>query len=204
MNWYKKAQQKEPWNWNKLVTIFGLTSISGMAALYGLGFTDVQEELNKNPQEVIKKIENFKQQEQSKVNPSPSGGVSQEDLNKYFKNEYEVILKAAKRNHLALEDYDLLFAIRKTENGGPRREFGIIHPKCEAEMDKRPNETLDIQAGWAAATIVKNRARWEKAGKPGDFNTFLQKRYCPVGAKNDPSGLNKNWLQNVNTWENRI
>jgi hypothetical protein len=31
----------------------------------------------------------------------------------------------------------------------------------------------------------------------GDFVTFLGSRYCPVGAKNDPTGLNINWTQNV-------
>ena len=31
----------------------------------------------------------------------------------------------------------------------------------------------------------------------GDFIEFLAKRYCPVGAKNDPKGLNKNWVHLV-------
>lgn len=31
----------------------------------------------------------------------------------------------------------------------------------------------------------------------GDFIVFLGNRYCPVGAKNDPTGLNKNWIKNV-------
>lgn len=31
----------------------------------------------------------------------------------------------------------------------------------------------------------------------GDFIAFLGRRYCPVGAKNDPTGLNVNWVKNV-------
>jgi len=31
----------------------------------------------------------------------------------------------------------------------------------------------------------------------GDFIIFLGNRYCPVGAENDPTGLNKNWIGNV-------
>lgn len=31
----------------------------------------------------------------------------------------------------------------------------------------------------------------------GDFIQFLGNRYCPVGAENDPTGLNKNWVGNV-------
>ena len=33
--------------------------------------------------------------------------------------------------------------------------------------------------------------------KGGDFIIYLGGRYCPVGAKNDPLGLNKNWVRNV-------
>ena len=31
----------------------------------------------------------------------------------------------------------------------------------------------------------------------GDFITFLGNRYAPIGADNDPKGLNKNWVKNV-------
>lgn len=34
-------------------------------------------------------------------------------------------------------------------------------------------------------------------GHRNGFLRFLRDRYCPVGAKNDPRGLNKNWLKNV-------
>ena len=30
-----------------------------------------------------------------------------------------------------------------------------------------------------------------------DFIIFLGNRYCPIGASNDPKGLNKNWVKNV-------
>lgn len=30
-----------------------------------------------------------------------------------------------------------------------------------------------------------------------DFISFLGSRYCPVGAKNDPTNLNRNWIKNV-------
>ena len=43
-------------------------------------------------------------------------------------------------------------------------------------------------------TIQHARRDWN--GK-GDFIHFLQGRYCPIGASNDPRGLNKNWERNV-------
>jgi hypothetical protein len=30
-----------------------------------------------------------------------------------------------------------------------------------------------------------------------DFIEYLSLTYCPIGAKNDPKGLNKNWVKNV-------
>lgn len=41
-----------------------------------------------------------------------------------------------------------------------------------------------------------NHALRDWNGK-GDFLAFLGNRYCPIGASNDPKGLNKNWLSNV-------
>jgi hypothetical protein len=46
-------------------------------------------------------------------------------------------------------------------------------------------------------SIRNNRLRWEKAGSPGRFVDFMQKRWAPIGASNDPEGKNKNWARNV-------
>ena len=45
-------------------------------------------------------------------------------------------------------------------------------------------------------TIAHARRDWNGEG---DFVSFLGSRYCPVGAANDPTGLNKNWIGNVNS-----
>jgi len=37
----------------------------------------------------------------------------------------------------------------------------------------------------------------------GDFIVFLGSRYCPIGAENDPTGLNKNWVKNVRYYYDR-
>jgi hypothetical protein len=44
-----------------------------------------------------------------------------------------------------------------------------------------------------------NHAKRDWNGK-GDFIKFLSKRYCPIGAKNDPRGLNRNWVKNVKNY----
>ena len=121
------------------------------------------------------------------------------DIKKMFGDEYSVIEKAAKRNGIDpnSQDFAILLAIRKSENGPKGKEFGILHPKAI-------NTNLDTQAGWAAATIKKNRERWTEAGKKEDFITFLGKRYAPQGVKNDPKNLNKNWIKNVTMWTKKF
>jgi len=111
--------------------------------------------------------------------------------------ELPTIWQAAVRNKCYCDDFLILLAIRKAENGGPGREFGILHPKCLAQIEREPERSLDIQAGWAAATIVKNKIRWHNADRPGDFIMFLGERYCSEEA--DPQG-HINWVRNVKFW----
>ena len=102
-----------------------------------------------------------------------------------FVDAIKVNIRPELRSKLA----PMVAAIRFAENGGKGREYGILHPRVKP--------TYRSQAGWCAATVQKNFDRWTKAGKKGDFITFLGNRYCPVGAENDPTGLNKHWIKNV-------
>lgn len=46
-------------------------------------------------------------------------------------------------------------------------------------------------------TIKNHRKRHANHNCGLDFIGCLGARYCPIGAKNDPTGLNKNWIKNV-------
>lgn len=102
-----------------------------------------------------------------------------------FQDAIEVNIRPECRDMLA----PIVASIRYAENGGKGKEYGILHPRVKP--------TYRSQAGWCAATVQKNYDRWVKAGSKGDFISFLGSRYCPVGADNDPSGLNKHWVKNV-------
>ena len=102
-----------------------------------------------------------------------------------FVDAVKVNIRSELRSKLA----PVVAAIRFAENGRKGREYGILHPRVKP--------TYRSQAGWCAATVQKNYDRWTKAGSKGDFITFLGNRYCPVGAENDPTGLNKHWIHNV-------
>jgi len=53
-------------------------------------------------------------------------------------------------------------------------------------------------------TIVHARKDFKgKYKSESEFISLLGDRYCPVGAKNDPKGLNKNWKKNVNYFLNK-
>ena len=158
------------------------------------------QESKQELRETVDKLVDTLEEVVKKSTPKPSSL----NLSSFPAEEVKVILAAAKRNNLKDSLYPILYAIRKAENGKKRREMGIIHPRCEAEMDKRPNETLDIQAGWAAATVQKNYDRWIKAGSEGKYIAYLGRRFCPLEAANDPDGLNKNWIGNVTHWTEKI
>ena len=118
-------------------------------------------------------------------------------------------LEGAQEFHEAVEDNirqgaykhelaAIVAAIRYAENG-TTYQYGIIHKRCP--------KTYRGQAGWCAATVQKNWDRYLTAG--GDsrdivsYITYLGGKYCPIGADNDPNGLNKHWIENVTHHYNR-
>lgn len=110
-----------------------------------------------------------------------------------FEDAVRVNIRPEMRAELA----PIVAAIRHAENGRAGREYGILHPKALGKSYR-------TQAGWCAATVQKHYDRWTKAGSRGDFLESLARRYCPVGAGNDPTGLNRHWLKNVRHWRDRI
>jgi hypothetical protein len=118
------------------------------------------------------------------ISPRAPGAVSEGTP-----GEALVIAREADRTGV---DPSLLTALRRTENGGPGKEFGVLSV---------PASDLDGQARIAANTVRNNVVRFERGGgiavDPSsgryteDFLRFLSSRYAPVGAQNDPNGLNR-------------
>ena len=89
-------------------------------------------------------------------------------------------------------DPEFLAALRRTENGRAGREFGVLSV---------PAPTYEDQARIAAQTIAANRQRFEAQGQAAtdpisgrftpDFIRFFSSAYAPLGAANDPTGLNQ-------------
>ena len=88
----------------------------------------------------------------------------------------------------ALPDTDRLAdAIYRAEGGEKTRyPYGIL---------QKYKVTTPRQA--CINTIKSAQKRFAKQKKETDFVHFLSLTYCPIGAKNDPGGLNKYWVKNV-------
>lgn len=83
-------------------------------------------------------------------------------------------------------DEQIVNAIRKAEGTWT---YGIKSIRCE---------TTEACRKICLNTVKNNRKRFARIQeKRGDFIAFLGSKYCPVGAENDPTGLNKNWEKNV-------
>lgn len=78
-------------------------------------------------------------------------------------------------------------AIRMAESS-VRYPYGIITKRRLSESEARR---------WCCNTIVRQHQLWERGGRRGDYLVWLGNVYCPVGASNDPHGLNANWYRNV-------
>jgi hypothetical protein len=102
-------------------------------------------------------------------------------------------------------DWRFLKALRRTENGGPGREFGVLAVPAPSWTD---------QATIAARTIRHTLGRyWENVrkdpwgeaarGYQDDFVRYFSQGgpgwagYCPLHAPNDPTNLNPNHARNL-------
>jgi hypothetical protein len=95
-------------------------------------------------------------------------------------------------------DPRFLGALRRAENGGPGREFGVLSVSAP---------TYEDQVRLAAASIPRNVERFEASGRVAidpatgryseEFIRFFSNRYAPVGAANDPAGLNQYHARNL-------
>jgi len=98
---------------------------------------------------------------------------------------------------LLVNPYAFMLAIRMCEQGRAGCEFGVM-------AEGAWNTDLKTQAEWAMATLVKDTKRWHTntlaTGKDRkeykDFIDYFGSKWAPIGAENDPYGLNQNWIPN--------
>lgn len=99
---------------------------------------------------------------------------------------------------------DALFVqtIRKVENGGDGRQFGILSKKAPTYADQLRICCATVQARLFAYSqnpfklqqVTSQRARLRYTES---FIIWFGSLYAPIGAENDPEGINKNWVSNA-------
>lgn len=96
--------------------------------------------------------------------------------------------KLSLQDHLQANDLVPVIsdAVKKAENNARNHGVLSVHTENGAQANK---VLLD--------SVYNNLVRWHEAGRPGKFVDFMQQRWAPVGVKNDPHNLNKNWAPNV-------
>ena len=94
----------------------------------------------------------------------------------------------------AYTDDQLADAIYKTENS-KKYPYGIV------SIDTKGNE---VYARKICLNTIRNQRRRHAEHNCGkDYLTCLRDRYAPINAKNDPTGLNSNWLRLVKYFLNK-
>ena len=72
------------------------------------------------------------------------------------------------------------------------KPFGILSVPCDGYEDCRQVALNTVRNNWK-----RWQAKTHGADKHPDYLSFLASRYAPIGASNDPMGLNNNWLKNI-------
>lgn len=77
--------------------------------------------------------------------------------------------------------------------GGPEALIRAVRCSPHMESITTYEQALDV----TCRSAVHAMSDYIKANHPGDFVVFWGARWAPVGAKNDPTNLNANWVSNV-------
>lgn len=129
------------------------------------------------------------------------------NLQNEFKEEYPVIIKAAQRNGIEPHHHErlaMLFAIRRAENGGHGKQFGVLAKNAGAKKGETFLQSLDRQAGHASVGVLNGEKRHQEHIASGGTMGFVEhfgKRWAPQGVANDPTNLNKHWVKNVTKYK---
>lgn len=131
-----------------------------------------------------------------------------------YQGEIKNILKHAERLEVEPE---MLMALRSAEDGGRGVEYGIFPKgadKKRYEKDQgyfwkdqffKYESEREKQLSWAAWTIKKNWERFaENPEGHENFISYFASKYAPIGAKNDPKGLNRHWERNFRIFYNEF
>lgn len=113
--------------------------------------------------------------------------------------ELPQIIKAAQLRSL---DPQFLRAIRQQEHGGESRYFGIIEAGVDSwqeQLNACANTVAHRLELYPANPLQRcfNANNQVRLRYTPSFIAYFSSHYAPIGADNDPTGMNKSWYSNV-------
>lgn len=104
-------------------------------------------------------------------------------------------------------DWHLIAAIRKAENGGSGREFGVLGVKAptyaaqlEVCCQTVRHRLVQYDGGDQALDLHQTPDGKEIVVYHREFITWFGGIWAPEDASNDRNSLNRNWSRNVSYW----
>lgn len=112
-----------------------------------------------------------------------------------WKVEKDRIRDGALRFHI---DPAFLATIREVEDGRPGREFGVLSESAPdyASQMKIAAETISHRLSSFPSNPLSRNALGRVVYRE-TWIAYFASIWCPIGANNDPNGLNRNWLTNA-------
>ena len=99
-------------------------------------------------------------------------------------------------------DARFIATVRKIENGGPGREFGVLDGHAT---------TYELQVEECCRTVAHRIYLFDEDEAPFEYTTrglvlsqifiaYFAAIWAPFGVSNDPTNLNAHWLPNARLW----
>lgn len=100
----------------------------------------------------------------------------------------------------------LIAAIRLAENGPEGREFGVMLEGAstyQEQLDACCATVRNLITSYSVNPFIMFDERSPRKLMYSKYLVaYIGRRYAPINADNDPSGLNHNWIRNV--WESYL
>lgn len=102
-------------------------------------------------------------------------------------------------------DWAFIAAVRRAEWGAPGREFGVLsvsandyESQLSACVKTMRNYLLAAEDGYVRCfDLIETIGGFRRLVYSAAFIEYAARRYAPIGASNDPDGLNTAWAGNV-------
>lgn len=188
---------------NKLPRLAKVTTIYLLVGLSTLNFVDIDKtQATKEVKETTKEVaivetkEEVIEQEELEEVEKVEQKIEEENICKLSEIECKIYDEAINQG-LNDEQAYIILAISKHETGKWTSSLFINNNNLGGIYNSSARKFYTYETQDKGITAMVSLLKNGYFNKGLDTIEKIGARYCPVGAKNDPKGLNKNWVPNV-------